>query len=97
VKLILQSGAVVVRRDPQGSSILLVRAKKSPNAWIFPKGHIETGESPEDAALREAYEETGIRGVVVGAIGAPLEFTSGAEQVLVQYYLVFARSYGVSP
>lgn len=28
--------------------------------WTFPKGHPEEGESPEEAAQRELYEETGI-------------------------------------
>lgn len=28
--------------------------------WTFPKGHIETGETPQDAALRETSEELGV-------------------------------------
>jgi 8-oxo-dGTP pyrophosphatase MutT (NUDIX family) len=97
MKRVSQFGAVVVRRDEHGSRVLLVRAKKSPDAWIFPKGHVEFGESPEDTALREACEETGIRGVVIGAVGAPLEFVSGDEPVSVQYYLIYARSDCGSP
>jgi mutator protein MutT len=31
------------------------------NRWCFPGGHIEAGETPEQAAVREAYEETGIK------------------------------------
>jgi 8-oxo-dGTP pyrophosphatase MutT (NUDIX family) len=27
--------------------------------WSFPKGHLERGETPKDAAVREVYEETG--------------------------------------
>jgi 8-oxo-dGTP pyrophosphatase MutT (NUDIX family) len=97
VRRIYESGAIVIRRDAQGSQILLVRAKKSPDSWIFPKGHREGDESPEDAALREAFEEAGIRGVVIGAVGGPLEFMSGAEPVSVQYYLIYARSALASP
>ena len=29
--------------------------------WTFPKGHPETGESPEQTAVRELFEETGLR------------------------------------
>lgn len=29
--------------------------------WTFPKGHLEEGENPRDAALREVEEETGYR------------------------------------
>jgi 8-oxo-dGTP pyrophosphatase MutT (NUDIX family) len=97
MKSVLQSGAIIIRPNDHALCVLLVRAKKSPEAWIFPKGHLEFGESPEDAALREAWEETGIRGVVIGAVGAPLEFMSGDEQVVVQYYLIYARSDCASP
>ena len=37
--------------------------------WSLPKGHIEPGETPEDAATREVAEETGIIGRVVAPIG----------------------------
>jgi 8-oxo-dGTP pyrophosphatase MutT (NUDIX family) len=37
--------------------------------WSLPKGHIEAGESAEQAAVREVEEETGIQGVVVAALG----------------------------
>jgi 8-oxo-dGTP pyrophosphatase MutT (NUDIX family) len=32
--------------------------------WTFPKGHLEAGESAASAALREVFEETGIRGTL---------------------------------
>lgn len=32
--------------------------------WTFPKGHLEAGEQAADAAVREVYEETGIRGTL---------------------------------
>ncbi|MCU1615968.1 MAG: ADP-ribose pyrophosphatase [Frankiales bacterium] len=37
--------------------------------WSLPKGHIEAGESPEDTAVREVAEETGIIGEVVAPLG----------------------------
>lgn len=37
--------------------------------WCLPKGHLENGETPREAAVREIEEETGIRGVVVGDLG----------------------------
>jgi 8-oxo-dGTP pyrophosphatase MutT (NUDIX family) len=49
------AGAVVFHRNDQSEYLLLLS-----NFWGFPKGHIETGESEEDAALREIREETGL-------------------------------------
>ena len=37
--------------------------------WSLPKGHLEDGETTEDAAVREVEEETGIRGRVLAALG----------------------------
>lgn len=38
--------------------------------WSLPKGHIEQGETPEQTAMREVAEETGIRGTVLAALGS---------------------------
>lgn len=37
--------------------------------WVFPKGHLEAGERPEDAAVREVREETGLDIGIVRPIG----------------------------
>jgi 8-oxo-dGTP pyrophosphatase MutT (NUDIX family) len=37
--------------------------------WCLPKGHLENGETPEQAAVREIEEETGIRGRVLLPLG----------------------------
>ncbi len=37
--------------------------------WSLPKGHIEEGETPEMAAIREIQEETGIQGQVLAPLG----------------------------
>jgi len=38
----------------------------SPNLWEAVSGFVEEGESPEEAALREVREETGLSGEIVG-------------------------------
>ena len=50
-------GIILYNVDTQ--KYLLVHGKKS-QKWGFPKGHMEPGESEEETALREFYEETGI-------------------------------------
>ncbi len=37
--------------------------------WSLPKGHLENGESAEEAAVREVAEETGIDGAILGPLG----------------------------
>lgn len=55
------AGGVVYRMDGGAPLFLLIR--DSYQNWGFPKGHLETGERAEDAALREVQEETGISDV----------------------------------
>lgn len=55
----VSAGGIVFRRDGTGMArFLLIR--DSYRNWGFPKGHLEDGESPADAALRETAEETGL-------------------------------------
>jgi 8-oxo-dGTP pyrophosphatase MutT (NUDIX family) len=54
---------VCYRRSPAGVEFLLVRTR-SRIGWTFPKGHVERGESPVEAAVREAKEEAGASGRV---------------------------------
>src|SRR6185295_18646067 len=57
------AGGVVFRRGPDGQvRFLLIR--DSYKNWGFPKGHLEAGEAPEAAALREVSEETGLRDLI---------------------------------
>lgn len=51
--------------NPENKKILLVYHKKF-NKWVQPGGHIEEDETPEEAALREAYEETGVKVKLIG-------------------------------
>ena len=51
--------------NPENKKVLLVKHKKY-NKWLQPGGHIEDNETPEEAAVREVYEETGIKSTLVG-------------------------------
>lgn len=52
------SAALIGRMDRRGRIM-----------WSLPKGHIETGETAEQTAIREVAEETGIQGTVVAPLG----------------------------
>ncbi len=57
-RLETSAGGVVMHAGPQEPLYLLIR--DSYGNWGFPKGHLEQGERPEDAAVREVREETGL-------------------------------------
>jgi ADP-ribose pyrophosphatase YjhB (NUDIX family) len=59
---------VIVRR---GASVLLAKRGHEPrkNAWGIPAGFMEYGEHPEQTAVREAMEETGLKVRLTGLFG----------------------------
>jgi 8-oxo-dGTP diphosphatase len=52
-----------------GDRIVLVRRKYPPPGWAIPGGFIDGGERAQDAAVREALEETGLRVTLTGLLG----------------------------
>lgn len=65
------AGGLVIDRS-QGSphAVLIARFdRRGRLVWSLPKGHLEAGETPEEAALREVQEETGIDAAIVEHLG----------------------------
>lgn len=56
-------GVMMVRDINKIPHLLLVKRKYNPDAgyWSIPGGHLDLGERVEDATVREAYEETGLK------------------------------------
>ncbi len=57
------AGGVVFRRDA-GGGVRYLLIRDSYRNWGFPKGHLEEGEPPADAARREVAEETGLHEIL---------------------------------
>jgi 8-oxo-dGTP pyrophosphatase MutT (NUDIX family) len=62
---IAQASAVPFRKENGHYEFCLITSVKR-GRWIFPKGIIDPGETYVETALKEAYEEAGIRGEIVG-------------------------------
>lgn len=69
--------------DDRNRVALIARHSRSGHLeWCLPKGHIEKGETPEETAVREVHEETGILGEVVDSIATiDYWFTGQSERV----------------
>ena len=93
------AGGVVFRLVDGRPLYLLIR--DSYRNWGFPKGHLETGERPEDAALREVAEETGLGDLVVRAsidtIDWFFRFRGQLIHKVCHFYLMETSSTSTSP
>jgi bis(5'-nucleosidyl)-tetraphosphatase len=83
--MVLSAGMVIVRQEQETWKYLFLRSFRN---WDFPKGIVESGEDPFDAARREVAEETGISDLHFnwGYIYNETEPYSGGRKVT-RYYL----------
>jgi 8-oxo-dGTP pyrophosphatase MutT (NUDIX family) len=89
------AGAVVVRRLRGRWWLAAIRpGGKREGTWALQKGNVGDGESPEETALREVTEETGLEGVSEGKLGdVRYVYTRAGNRIfkVVSFYLVRYR------
>ena len=68
LKIKRAAGCVVYRHDPNGALLLLLIHDRY-GKWTLPKGHLKQGEGDAEAAVREVFEETSVRGELGSLIG----------------------------
>ena len=68
LKTQVSSGGVIFKRYDNRADVALI-AVKNGSVWGLPKGAINEGESPENAAIREVLEETGLQGKILDKLG----------------------------
>ena len=87
------AGGVVYRRTGAGVEIVIIERLRYGD-WSLPKGHLEAHETHEAAALREVWEETGLRGRIesrLGEIRYPITGRSGRPTIkVVTHFLIAA-------
>lgn len=71
--VVVQTGAAIIVEDEQGR--ILMQQREDDGTWAYPGGRVEVGETVEDAARREVWEECGIR---VGEVRLFGVFSGGA-------------------
>src|SRR6202046_2487225 len=81
--LVLAAGGIVLRQEAT-PLIAVVRLRKR-NEWVLPKGKLDDGETPRDAAEREVLEETG-HDVSVHEFLGTLVYESGGRFKAVHYW-----------
>ena len=74
------TASALIKNDE--GKVLLVYHKKL-DVWLYPGGHIEANETPDEAVVREVKEETGLDVKIVGNRGTSLN--DGEEDVSVLY------------
>jgi 8-oxo-dGTP pyrophosphatase MutT (NUDIX family) len=88
------AGGLVVDMAGGARAALIARyGREGLLRWSLPKGHVEGGETIEEAAVREVEEETGIRGRIVAPLGAiDYWFSAGRRRVhkTVHHHLLLA-------
>jgi 8-oxo-dGTP pyrophosphatase MutT (NUDIX family) len=64
------AGGVLVKQIRGRAVVAAIRPGGKPDGvWALPKGNLDPGEKPEETALREVFEETGVHGHLVEKLG----------------------------
>ena len=59
--MVRAAGGIISRRNERGEVEVLLIHRPGHDDWSLPKGKLEPGETDEECALREVWEETGLR------------------------------------
>lgn len=78
------AGGLLWRRGPEGIQVAMVHRPRYDD-WSMPKGKLDRGEHPLQAAVREVEEETGLR-TVVGRRLPTQEYVLGPDRKTVDYW-----------
>lgn len=85
----ISSGGVVFLEN----RVLILQYKDG--SWTFPKGHLEVGETEQDAAVREVLEEAGVSAEIMGHIGETHYVNNRGEAREVHWFIMNAQSESV--
>ena len=82
-----QAGVIAVRRSGHDVEMCLIRRKES-RGWGIPKGMVERGDTHEETALNEAWEEAGLKGRLIGGAIGTYEYEKWDLDLVVLVYVM---------
>ena len=96
------AGAIILREVEGELKIALAQHQRTDKTWVLPKGHVEEGESIEEAALREIYEEAGLDNVqLIKHLGSfireSIKSNGDIVQKTIHFFLAYALNNKQSP
>jgi 8-oxo-dGTP pyrophosphatase MutT (NUDIX family) len=83
-----QAAVFPFRRNARGLEICLIRKKGLGKRWGIPKGFIARGDTSKETALKEAREEAGLHGRLVGGAIGRYEYRKWGTTLEVAVYLM---------
>jgi ADP-ribose pyrophosphatase YjhB (NUDIX family) len=83
-----QAGVIAFRGSGRKLEICLIRKKGSKKKWGIPKGFVDRGDSTKETALKEAGEEAGLKGRLIGDPVGSYEYQKWGASLEVTVYLM---------
>ena len=96
-KTAVSAGGVIIKNQNGQYLILLLRDTRYPE-WYFAKGHVELGETLEQAALRETAEEAGLHHLKIHCLlGSYERFVEKANEMKTIHYFLMSQTQDEKP
>lgn len=96
-EIVRAAGGLVCREGEGGAVEIVLVHRPAYDDWAFPKGKLHSGETEEEAALREVEEETGLRCALEREIGTTAYRDSRGRPKTVRYWVMASVAGDLAP